>query len=152
MHFSAVAPPRGERGLKRATESRRRMRAASRSPSWGAWIETPVDAYCSIDMKSRSPSWGAWIETRRRSRLIPRQRVAPPRGERGLKHLDCGQRGAENQVAPPRGERGLKLPVPAFSHAVLHVAPPRGERGLKLIPKRLIFLPILSLPLVGSVD
>ena len=59
-----VAPPRGERGLKRG---------------FGRGL------FC---RKRRSPSWGAWIETTcayvRRYRL---GKVAPPRGERGLKQL-----------------------------------------------------------------
>ena len=34
---------------------------------------------------SRSPSWGAWIETFVIVILSPFDYVAPPRGERGLK-------------------------------------------------------------------
>ena len=57
-----VAPPRGERGLKRLWMAAKSQRK-SRSPSWGAWIET------GIVRQSRLPGL-----------------VAPPRGERGLKH------------------------------------------------------------------
>ncbi len=55
-------------------------------------------------------------------------------------------------VAPPRGERGLKHALAAAIAAAAAVAPPRGERGLKLVrcvkPRR----GMASLPLVGSVD
>ena len=59
---SKVAPPRGERGLKRLL-----VRAANgelgRSPTRGAWIET----YRALDRLlyavGRSPTRGAWIET-----------------------------------------------------------------------------------------
>ena len=37
--------------------------------------------------------------------------VAPPRGERGLKHDKILHLARLALVAPPRGERGLKLPV-----------------------------------------
>ena len=43
MHFSAVAPPRGERGLKLFCYARVASNVPRRSPSWGAWIETLVD-------------------------------------------------------------------------------------------------------------
>ena len=36
---------------------------------------------------SRSPSWGAWIETYVPYFSPPYLKVAPPRGERGLKQL-----------------------------------------------------------------
>ena len=38
----------------------------------------------------------------------------------------------KGKVAPPRGERGLKLPKPGNEVRGKLVAPPRGERGLKL--------------------
>ena len=58
----AVAPPRGERGLK----------------------SMPVN--CSLSAHTgRSPSWGAWIEILLRKNLRGVSIVAPPRGERGLK-------------------------------------------------------------------
>ena len=59
-----VAPPRGERGLKRCLRGLCPHRTG-RSPSWGAWIETQL------------LSGG----------LTPWRRVAPPRGERGLKQV-----------------------------------------------------------------
>ena len=57
----AVAPPRGERGLK----------------------SMPVN--CSLSAHTgRSPSWGAWIEIFAPSMRYECLQVAPPRGERGL--------------------------------------------------------------------
>ena len=58
---TAVAPPRGERGLKYIG----RVLIASEI--------------------RRSPSWGAWIEILLRKNLRGVSIVAPPRGERGLK-------------------------------------------------------------------
>ena len=106
-------------------------------------------------MSSRSPSWGAWIEIRRLVARRSGSRVAPPRGERGLKYDDCDDTRELADVAPPRGERGLKsqtrertharperrspswgawieISVSPFSRSFAAVAPPRGERGLKL--------------------
>ena len=103
-----VAPPRGERGLKLWHALLFRQARHGRSPSWGAWIEILVHVIVWRVGSRRSPSWGAWIEIRRRSRLIQRQRVAPPRGERGLKSAWAQVRAVLPQVAPPRGERGLK--------------------------------------------
>ena len=60
-------------------------------------------------MQSRSPSWGAWIETSLVWReIFIKNIVAPPRGERGLKRLWDKLLRLNNLVAPPRGERGLK--------------------------------------------
>ena len=84
---TAVAPPRGERGLK-LRKSARLSRLSGRSPSWGAWIETPILDNGVFRGYGRSPSWGAWIETRRYTQAAPFQTVAPPRGERGLKHFN----------------------------------------------------------------
>ncbi len=56
-------------------------------------------------------------------------KVAPPRGERGLKRVNAVVHIKRGFVAPPRGERGLKLP--------------RGDNQPAIIK---------SLPLVGSVD
>ena len=65
MHFSAVAPPRGERGLK-----------------------SEVLDHSAEQDNSRSPSWGAWIEILHERQLITAHGgVAPPRGERGLKSV-----------------------------------------------------------------
>ena len=81
-----VAPPRGERGLKPILRQIA-PRIHGRSPSWGAWIETSqATAYISI-LSSRSPSWGAWIETWMLLKRKWENKVAPPRGERGLKQL-----------------------------------------------------------------
>ena len=80
-----VAPPRGERGLKRLFIAARQPPSLSRSPSWGAWIETPLAAAESMDIAGRSPSWGAWIETQVYTNSRNGEQVAPPRGERGLK-------------------------------------------------------------------
>ena len=81
---TAVAPPRGERGLK--------LRKSARLSR----------------LSGRSPSWGAWIETRRYTQAAPFQTVAPPRGERGLKQAVQRIAIGRKRVAPPRGERGLK--------------------------------------------
>ena len=81
------------------------------------------------------------------------QKVAPPRGERGLKliHQIYHQSGRRRSpswgawiethnllliyyraiVAPPRGERGLKHMSYFLLSYFAKVAPPRGERGLK---------------------
>ena len=57
----------------------------------------------------RSPSWGAWIEICRATRTRRTSwRVAPPRGERGLKYYFAPHSSTTIPVAPPRGERGLK--------------------------------------------
>ena len=56
-----------------------------RSPSWGAWIETAFPYPMLNTQQRRSPSWGAWIETFGAYLLNISKRVAPPRGERGLK-------------------------------------------------------------------
>ena len=59
----AVAPPRGERGLKWYECQCGLSDRPRRSPSWGAWIEIswslPQRQY---QLSRRSPSWGAWIE------------------------------------------------------------------------------------------
>ena len=64
---AGVAPPRGERGLKRST-----VRAAP-------------------GQHRRSPSWGAWIETVNTCLSQGIAGVAPPRGERGLKQRAYSQ-------------------------------------------------------------
>ena len=80
----AVAPPRGERGLKLMCFSAR-QRMACRSPSWGAWIEISAPLKRRGFKPGRSPSWGAWIEIPARLQPYRVSCVAPPRGERGLK-------------------------------------------------------------------
>src|SRR5690606_14853283 len=81
---NAVAPLRGERGLKHTDQ------AGRRAP------------------EGRSPSRGARIETSTRRRRCTAGRVAPLRGERGLKRLPGRVAGRRPAVAPLRGERGLK--------------------------------------------
>ena len=51
MHFSAVAPPRGERGLKLYAIPNGGKRA-SRSPSWGAWIEMYIIYVACVNVES----------------------------------------------------------------------------------------------------
>ena len=63
----------------------------------------------------------------------------------------CGIR-KHRKVAPPRGERGLKFKAQADVDKKLVVAPPRGERGLKFGKKIIADCAEPSLPLVGSVD
>ena len=81
-------------------------------------------------------------------------RVAPPRGERGLKYphpqagdMRPGRRSPSwgawieivrvacpsfcPPVAPPRGERGLKSKLADIALHIVASLPPRGERGLK---------------------
>ena len=82
---SIVAPPRGERGLKHTTLRLRSAYSPRRSPSWGAWIETLMGISRPTSRTGRSPSWGAWIETIVWLEEAPEIKVAPPRGERGLK-------------------------------------------------------------------
>ena len=152
MHFSAVAPPRGERGLKYAAWGLS-ARTYRRSPSWGAWIEIPVLPAACCSTRSRSPSWGAWIEIAVQWRTLVDKKVAPPRGERGLKFRVAALAAKVSSVAPPRGERGLKsnprrerlqqnrrspswgawIEIFLYPQQLLEalVAPPRGERGLK---------------------
>ena len=78
--------------------------------------------------------------------------VAPPRGERGLKHQRNYILQNDFLVAPPRGERGLKLVLVGSITRMARVAPPRGERGLKLFLFFLLAWGGKSLPLVGSGD
>ena len=63
--------------------------SASRSPSWGAWIEIATSGMVNgAKAYSRSPSWGAWIEIAEIVTTVAYPVVvAPPRGERGLKSL-----------------------------------------------------------------
>ena len=124
LRARAVAPPRGERGLKSRPRSRRgrltnrrspswgawieivlrrggRVRVPRRSPSWGAWIEMTHPQRAGDRLPRRSPSWGAWIEIGKMRRFPPLAAVAPPRGERGLKY--CRQ--------PKRCRRSRSLPL-----------------------------------------
>ena len=108
LNYAVVAPPRGERGLKPilypvCTPKSRR------SPSWGAWIETAITSAATAAHICRSPSWGAWIEIKTKVERAENARVAPPRGERGLKYSGHCNASIDYRVAPPRGERGLKF-------------------------------------------
>ena len=80
-----VAPPRGERGLKHGLIGDDEVFDYGRSPSWGAWIETAITSAATAAHICRSPSWGAWIEIKTKVERAENARVAPPRGERGLK-------------------------------------------------------------------
>ena len=108
-----------------------------------------------MQTQRRSPSWGAWIEITHIRCRMALLKVAPPRGERGLKSCriesECAARTRRSpswgawieialqislsptfSVAPPRGERGLKFQaLQSFLLVWARVAPPRGERGLK---------------------
>ena len=131
------------------------LQSSRRSPSWGAWIEMCGCKKPPRGLACRSPSWGAWIEIRPYVPTKAGFKVAPPRGERGLKSYCITGYVLRSSVAPPRGERGLKLVVDitkqstatsrspsrgawieiqslsAVRNIPLPVAPPRGERGLK---------------------
>ena len=81
-------------------------------------------------MKSRSPSWGAWIETR--------QLVSNSKKDR--------------KVAPPRGERGLKHRIISPLVALAQCRSPSWGAWIEQFAERFIKDLIRSLPLVGSVD
>ena len=147
-----VAPPRGERGLKHPPQWRGGRCVHSVAPPRGErglkhWLR---DIRGLID--SRSPSWGAWIETLPHAPRSCPLWVAPPRGERGLKPAASLRSRTGRSVAPPRGERGLKPLFAVWDSAFNLVAPPRGERGLKLADTPQQWSCLGSLPLVGSVD
>ena len=59
MHFSAVAPPRGERGLKLARRLLLNADCPRRSPSWGAWIETRGMGIVRTDLSVSLPLVGS---------------------------------------------------------------------------------------------
>ena len=123
-----VAPPRGERGLKQIV---RYLFPAqiSRSPSWGAWIETTLLHRFVLPAFRRSPSWGAWIETSQYRTSAALVMVAPPRGERGLKHR-------------------IISPLVALAQC----RSPSWGAWIEQFAERFIKDLIRSLPLVGSVD
>ena len=123
-----VAPPRGERGLKHQTVSDR-LNHARRSPSWGAWIETIHTRKRVACVPGRSPSWGAWIET--------------PASRWSAQYLS---------VAPPRGERGLKH-TPSWSGLAVYCRSPSWGAWIEtVVLYSIAHYQLASLPLVGSVD
>ena len=79
-------------------------------------------------------------------------KVAPPRGERGLKLRIGGQGGAQMWVAPPRGERGLKCPLTRVRDSVNRRSPSWGAWIEIHRPSLASQGQAWSLPLVGSVD
>ena len=82
-----VAPPRGERGLKFLSLPVLAGGRRRRSPSWGARIEMCRSARgLFLCPAGRSPSWGARIEIEFKASHYSKYKVAPPRGERGLKY------------------------------------------------------------------
>ena len=102
----------------------------SRSPPWGAWIETtsPVSRICRavvapprgerglkpnprrerLQQNRRSPSWGAWIETPAAKSARLRQMSRSPSWGAWIETMFLCLRAIKIPVAPPRGERGLK--------------------------------------------
>ena len=96
-----VAPPRGERGLKFSLLWGGIAAPCRRSPSWGAWIEICRFLLSFYKIERRSPSWGAWIEIHDAREIACDNRVAPPRGERGLKYI----------LSPPRRPLVVSLPL-----------------------------------------
>ena len=148
----AVAPPRGERGLKSRCAKSFPSPCARRSPSWGAWIEIRCHSWLYPAKACRSPSWGAWIEI---CVLLIRWSawcVAPPRGERGLKSMPANGSSTISPGRSPSWGAWIEILSAFKSHHTSHVAPPRGERGLKYVGAYQALDISLSLPLVGSVD
>ena len=105
----SVAPPRGERGLKHLRSVAGNVKYAGRSPSWGAWIETQLhQRRCGIRLR-RSPSWGAWIETTFSFAISPPAASSrSPSWGAWIETASPCLSGCVCIVAPPRGERGLK--------------------------------------------
>ena len=102
-----------------------------RSPSWGAWIEIFPAAFANGIPRVAPPRGERGLKSGLLCRTNDRIQVAPPRGERGLKLLRRRLKRQERKVAPPRGERGLKFATLLNKVMPGIVAPPRGERGLK---------------------
>ena len=61
MHFSAVAPPRGERGLKFLWFGWYAIHEKVAPPRGERGLKF-ANTVNQIYLKRRSPSWGAWIE------------------------------------------------------------------------------------------
>ena len=107
-----------------------RNEGKGRSPSWGAWIETYTFRLVYLLAVCRSPSWGAWIETSPH-RFSPRSIVvAPPRGERGLKHVYGRRRLIRCDGRSPSWGAWIET----------------------VMPSAVAYMYCSSLPLVGSVD
>ena len=94
-----VAPPRGERGLKRLLGGAHTHQAPVAPPRGERGLK--LRYYLQVrPLCGRSPSWGAWIETMF-ARVMPAPySVAPPRGERGLKPRIGGAAAYGNQSLP----------------------------------------------------
>ena len=78
-------------------------------------------------------------------------KVAPPRGERGLK-FSKKKDGIEIISRSPSWGAWIEIRFRRASWAMSAVAPPRGERGLKYFNVLHKVAKPPSLPLVGSVD
>ena len=104
-----VAPPRGERGLKSRNPAHGGGTAAGRSPSWGAWIEIHLQDTLFQNLTCRSPSWGAWIEIDLCGGDPCNQPCRSPSWGAWIEILSPPPRWRRLRVAPPRGERGLKF-------------------------------------------
>ena len=103
----AVAPPRGERGLKSSVNGFHLVELLVAPPRGERGLKYSLNE-ASAAVARRSPSWGAWIEIKKEKQNRAADRVAPPRGERGLKSALVLVELVREAVAPPRGERGLK--------------------------------------------
>ena len=147
-----VAPPRGERGLKLRRILSKSVCHPRRSPSWGAWIETPIHAPPRPARQGRSPSWGAWIETHRPITSDLFSVVAPPRGERGLKHLSLDIHISPARRSPSWGAWIETFLAPASAHTYHRRSPSWGAWIETPSRAELPTSHTQSLPLVGSVD
>ena len=83
-----------------------------------------------IGYTCRSPSWGAWIEILLGLSQGAISKVAPPRGERGLKYIAQAPR-HDGWGRSPSWGAWIEIPLRASALPPFRVAPPRGERGLK---------------------
>ena len=153
MHFSAVAPPRGERGLKCAAKCVVKV-CPCRSPSWGAWIEIHVRpspdicrlvapprgerglkllALCcrAVPHPCRSPSWGAWIEISTVGGIAGKGLRRSPSWGAWIEIHSARERVCKMFCRSPSWGAWIEMSMPSSCVASLTVAPPRGERGLK---------------------
>ena len=80
-------------------------------------------------------------------------RVAPPRGERGLKSVDGEELAGSKRVAPPRGERGLKFDLYSDGCEAAGSRSPSWGAWIEIHAAVAVRVEEqASLPLVGSVD